>query len=497
MASFKELSLSRPFPQSAPRHHSHSISLGAVNSNHRVTRRKSVTTTAAANAAAAVAATLKDSPDSVAIAMPAHRRGSRKGLESSSVGATSTFSNSYLSRSINSPSRDSLVARKTSPSQLQESAPAGQTAVDGSVTPGKPISTKNRNRRASEGGHMVKGEGKSSRPELRCDRCGKGYKHGSCLSKHMCVTSPLCHPAVQLGLDQCTMSALQRSPSWSTSSFETTWEHDPAWAITSKLLISKHQQVQLLEAASVLVNMNVEEPTTANPDAESETSSASPDASSELRDGLSSAETTPPPMDEDNSDDDMSIEPEKPFNVNNAAPQYSHSFQSVPASSFTGSAPWPSPGFSHFRHSSIDARPPTAEAKLADDDEADLAAAIGLCNFGTPRIGPTSASPGVPPVPPLPSRFLDQASSLENRNLGRSGSGASVTDTTLGNSHQDMFLSLSYNPSMSYKVSDEREARLGNTERSSRQTRNADVDFGSRPTHADDDDDGVFGRMEE
>ncbi|RDW57535.1 putative C2H2 finger domain protein [Aspergillus mulundensis] len=459
MASFKELSLSRPFPQSTHRHHSHSISLGAVNSNHRVTRRKSVTTTAAANAAAAVAATLKDSPDSMGIAMPAHRRGSRKGLESSSVGAPSALS-SYLSRSINSASRDSLVARKASPSQVQDSSPMAQTAVDGSIAPGKQISTKNRNRRASEGGHMVKGEGKGSRPELRCERCGKGYKHGSCLSKHM-------------------------------------WEHDPAWAITSKLLISKHQQVQLLEAASVLVNMNVDDPTAEVPDAESETSSASPDASSELRDGLSSTETTPPPMDEDNSDDDMSIEPEKPFGVNHAAPQYSHSFQSISASSFAGSAPWPSPGFSHYRHSSIDTRPPTAEAKLADDDEADLAAAIGLCNFGTPRMGPTSVSPGVPPVPPLPSRFLDQASSSEHHNLGRSGSGVSVTDTTLANSQQDVFLSLSFNPSMSYKVSDEREVRLGNTERSSRQTRNADVDFGNRPTHADDDDDGVFGRMEE
>ncbi len=274
------------------------------------------------------------------------------------------------------------------------------------------------------------------------------------------------------------------------------WEHDPAWAITSKLLISKHQQVQLLEAASVLVNMNVDDPTSENPDAESEISSASPGASSELRDGLSSAETTPPPMDEDNSDDDMSVEAEKPFGgVNNAGPQYSHSFQSVPSSSFTGSAPWPSPAFSHFRNSSIDTRPSTAEAKLPDEDEADLAAAIGLCNFGTPRMGPTSVSPGVPPVPPLPSRFLDQASSLENQNLGRSG--ASVTDTALPNSHQDVFPSLSYNPSMSYKVSDEREVRLGKTERSSRQTRNADVDFGSRPAQADDDDDGVFGRMEE
>ncbi|KAL4780780.1 hypothetical protein BJX76DRAFT_35737 [Aspergillus varians] len=457
MASFKELSLSRPFPQSTPRHHSHSISLGAVNSNHRVTRRKSVTVTAAANAAAAVAASLGDSPDSTGIAMPAHRRGSRKGLESSSVGATSAFS-SYLCRSINSPSRDSPVARKTSPNQAHDASLMAQTAVDGSVSTGKPISTKNRNRRASEGGHLVKGEGKGSRPDLRCDRCGKGYKHGSCLSKHM-------------------------------------WEHDPAWAITSKLLISKHQQVQLLEAASVLVNLNIDDPTAENPDAESETSSASPDASSELRDGFSSVETTPPPMDEDNSDDDMSIEPEKPFSLNNAGAQYSHSFQSIPSSSFTGSAPWASPAFSHFRHSSIDTRPSTAEAKLADDDEADLAAAIGLCNFGTPRMGPTSVSPGIPPVPPLPSRFLDQVNSSENGSLGRSGT--SITDTTLPNSHQDVFLSLSYNPSMSYKVSDEREVRLGNTERSSRQTRNADVDFGSRPTQVDDDDGGVFGRMEE
>ncbi|KAL4925626.1 putative C2H2 finger domain protein [Aspergillus undulatus] len=456
MASFKELSLSRPFPQSTPRHHSHSISLGAVNPNHRVTRRKSVTTTAAANAAAAVAATLKDSPDAAGIAMPAHRRGSRKGLESSSVGATSAFS-SYLSRSMNSPSRDSLAARKASPSQTQNASPMNQTTVDGSIAADKPATSKNRNRRASEGGHLVKGEGKGSRPELRCDRCGKGYKHGSCLSKHM-------------------------------------WEHDPAWAITSKLLISKHQQVQLLEAASVLVNMNVDDPTAENPDAESETSSASPDASSEHRDGTSSAETTPPPMDEDNSDDDMSIEPEKPFAVNNVGPQYSHSFQTVPSSSFTGSAPWPSPAFSHFRQSSIETRPSTAEAKLADDDEADLAAAIGLCNFGTPRMGPTSVSPGVPPVPPLPTRYLDQANVAGN-NMGRSGT--SVTETTLPSSQQDVFLSLSYNPSMSYKVSDEREVRLGNTERTSRQTRNADVDFGSRLTQVDDDDDGVFGRMEE
>lgn len=46
------------------------------------------------------------------------------------------------------------------------------------------MSTKNRNRRASEGSHLIKGDGKKS-GELRCDTCGKGYKHSSCLTKHM------------------------------------------------------------------------------------------------------------------------------------------------------------------------------------------------------------------------------------------------------------------------------------------------------------------------
>lgn len=64
-------------------------------------------------------------------------------------------------------------------------------------------------------------EGESGRlkEELKCEACGKGYKHISSLAKHL-------------------------------------WEHTPEWNVTSKLLISKHQQVQLLEAASILVSMN-------------------------------------------------------------------------------------------------------------------------------------------------------------------------------------------------------------------------------------------------
>ncbi|RAL06708.1 putative C2H2 finger domain protein [Aspergillus homomorphus CBS 101889] len=470
MASFKELSLSRPLPQSNSRHHSHSISLGAVNANHRVTRRKSVTTAAAANAAAAaVAASLKESGDSMGIPMPAHRRGSRKGWESSSVGAPSGFG-SYLSRSMNSPSQEPPVARRTSPSHSTTiTTPATITenaapiSSDASNPAAKPVTTKNRNRRASEGAHQVKPEGKRSMAELRCERCGKGYKHGSCLSKHM-------------------------------------WEHDPAWAITSKLLISKHQQVQLLEAASVLVTMTQEDPDE-NAEADSEISSSSPDASSELREGLSSAETTPPPMDEDEDDDeDMSMEPtaDKRFSVSNASGLFSHSYQSGPSSSFTSSAPWASPAFSHVRQSSIDTRPSTAEAKLHEDDEADLAAAIGLCNFGTPRMGPVPLSPSVPPVPSLPTRFLDQRSSSDSQSHSLDQSNTGLANAAFSNPTPNIFLSLPYNPSLSYKVSDEREVRTGGAaDRAKRQTRNADVDFSSRPAQADDDDDGIFGRMEE
>ena len=145
-----------------------------------MTRRKSVTTSAA-NAAAAVAASMKEGGEPASLPMAAHRRsvGGRKGPESTSVGATSGFS-SYLSRSMNSPSQEPPVARKASPSN-SESAD------------GKPI-PKGRNRRASEGAQM-KTEGKRAPADLRCDRCGKGYKHGSCLSKHMCVSPRAVRPS--------------------------------------------------------------------------------------------------------------------------------------------------------------------------------------------------------------------------------------------------------------------------------------------------------------
>jgi uncharacterized ferredoxin-like protein len=45
-----------------------------------------------------------------------------------------------------------------------------------------------RMRRASEGQHLIKdGKKAGSAGDLKCDKCGKGYKHSSCLTKHLFV----------------------------------------------------------------------------------------------------------------------------------------------------------------------------------------------------------------------------------------------------------------------------------------------------------------------
>ena len=47
--------------------------------------------------------------------------------------------------------------------------------------------SKARARRASEGAYLSKSESKRASGELRCEKCGKGYKHSSCLTKHLSV----------------------------------------------------------------------------------------------------------------------------------------------------------------------------------------------------------------------------------------------------------------------------------------------------------------------
>lgn len=66
---------------------------------------------------------------------------------------------------------------------------------------------------------ISEGETGRLKEELKCEACGKGYKHITSLAKHL-------------------------------------WEHTAEWQSTKKLLISKHQQAQLLEAASILCSLS-------------------------------------------------------------------------------------------------------------------------------------------------------------------------------------------------------------------------------------------------
>jgi hypothetical protein len=54
-------------------------------------------------------------------------------------------------------------------------------------------SNKARVRRASEGSHLRKEGKRVGAGELRCDKCGKGYKHSSCLTKHLLVFPQYCY----------------------------------------------------------------------------------------------------------------------------------------------------------------------------------------------------------------------------------------------------------------------------------------------------------------
>lgn len=293
---------------------------------------------------------------------------------------------------------------------------------------------KGRNRRASEGAYLAKLEGKRLPAELRCDTCGKGYKHSSCLTKHM-------------------------------------WEHDPAWAYTSKLSISKHQQVQLLEAASVLVTMNVDgsTPPEVSHIPNSEGSSASPgfSGSSEMQDELSSTETTPPPM----SDTAVSVPSHKRYSSSSAG--FSRSYRSIPSSSYAESVV--SPGLPPQRYSSSDYRPTTSGT-----DDGGLAAAAELLNFGTPRTRATQMPPDIPPVPPLPQQYQ-----LANR-------------LSENNSTPTVFNPLGMHP-LTQPISDERDVKMQEHDLTPQGNHHRGYHFNlSKNTGAEDDDDedGMFS-MEE
>lgn len=211
----------------------------------------------------------------------------------------------------------------------------------------------------------------------------------------------------------------------------------------------------MLEAASVLVTMNVDGTPENGPNPESDASSGSPgfSGSSDPHDELSSAETTPPPM----SDAAVAVPHSKRYSTGSAG--FSRSYRSVPSSSFAESIA--SPALNPRRFSGADQRPSTSGT-----DDGGLAAAAELLNFGTPRTMPVQ-EPDIPPVPPLPQQY---------QNANRlSGFG---TPSIFHSIH-----------TLTQAVSDEREVKMQDTER----TKHAHT---PENVHMDDSEFGLF-RMEE
>ncbi|TDZ32083.1 hypothetical protein C8034_v011276 [Colletotrichum sidae] len=425
--------------QSHSRTNSHSLLGGALNANHRVTRRKSMTSTAA-NAAAVAAAIKEAGGDKVIpIAM-----GSRRNTASKSAAARAAIVGSLPSPPASLPTHKFHLDGKT---DIHESAiedePNNVSGDEGDSA------QKARIRRASDGQPLVKEGGrKFNRVELKCETCGKGYKHSSCLTKHL-------------------------------------WEHTPEWSLTSKLLISKHQQVQLLEAASVLLTMNhgKDEADAATPpdsakDFPSDQESASPAASGYSDERHSSADTTPPPQSEGFASSD------RPFAKRfGSGGGFGRSYQSAPSTNplVTGSMPHGSGFSSHFRQNSQDQRPPSSGRNATGQEDRDLAAAVELlsCSFNSNNGRTVTLPTDAPPVPPLPAQYLDHAASL---------SSAAGFSTGFLNSF----------PSRQPESFTRGEVRSVDVKMEDNDSGIDDDDFDRRSrSRSDEDDDGVFGRMEE
>lgn len=180
--SLSSTSSSLPTRQTHARNNSHSLLTGALNPNHRVTRRKSVTNQTP-NVAALTAA-IQD-PEQSAAAIPISTAGGRRNTMSKSAASRASIAASLPSPPASLPSQRPLSDNKGS--THQDSAIDDDSNMSAEETNGD---ANDRVRRASDGQPLTKDGKKSNRVEVRCETCGKGYKHSSCLTKHLLV-SPL------------------------------------------------------------------------------------------------------------------------------------------------------------------------------------------------------------------------------------------------------------------------------------------------------------------
>ncbi|KAF7949038.1 hypothetical protein EAE96_008212 [Botrytis aclada] len=401
--------------QSHTRNHSHSVSAGSLIPSSRVSRRKSVSSNVASNVnallAAATASEVGDNP----LAMPISTR--RATMRSGPMGSLPSPPSSLPTHRI----------RLTMKSGRGESAIDDDNNDEEMEDEEDDEFTKNRMRRASEGSQLLKDGKKANANDLKCDKCGKGYKHSSCLSKHL-------------------------------------WEHTPQWSYTSKLLISKHQQVQLLEAAAVLLGMNQESVNTP-PDSAKDPQSDDQDSASSLSDHeidrASSADMTPPPADIRHAYGGSS------FNGSRIHAVKSDSYTMSDRVRYGASVPV---GFGLFHRQNYERRPPSSGMNENREEETLTTA---MENHGLSSDFPDD----IPPVPGIPAEYLNDLSgsytpSLRPRQRESFARGSYDRHQLHGDGDVQM---------------DDGDESMGDEE---------DYDLRSRG-RSDEDDDGVFGHMEE
>ena len=162
--------------QMHPRTHAHSLSVGSINPVHRVSRRKSMSSTAT-NKDAVMTAVGGSPMEAGNFSAP--RRASKSGAGSRAA-----------------PAFPASLPSGAGFAQGGFDAKSSSAIVDGpslaTLPENEKGNSKARIRRASEGSRLNKGDGKRSGggAELRCEKCGKGYKHSSCLTKHLSVSHP-------------------------------------------------------------------------------------------------------------------------------------------------------------------------------------------------------------------------------------------------------------------------------------------------------------------
>lgn len=169
--------------------HSHSLFAGALNPTHRITRRKSITTPGAN--VAALAAAIRDSEQGGAIPITS---GGRRNTITKHTTVRAGLVDSLPSPPASLPNKSALLDAER---EAQESA-IDDDSNELSSDEAAANFDQTRVRRASDGQPLTKDGKKSNRIEVRCETCGKGYKHSSCLTKHLLVSLP------SMPCDMCT-----------------------------------------------------------------------------------------------------------------------------------------------------------------------------------------------------------------------------------------------------------------------------------------------------